>query len=82
LEVRLKRTGSLVQFSGRKSRKATITGTSPRASVSETSTWQFAFFPSAEAYCAPTPTECLPFLGTAVSSITNTASLPPTSRSA
>src|SRR2546430_6185318 len=36
--VRLKRTGSLVQFSGRKSRKATITGTSPRASVSETST--------------------------------------------
>jgi predicted ATPase len=35
--VRLKRTGSLVQFSGRKSRKATITGTSPRASVSETS---------------------------------------------
>ena len=37
---------------------------------------------AAEAYCAATPTECVPFFGTAVSSITNTASLPPTSRSA
>ena len=40
------------------------------------------FLPSAEAYCQATPTECLPFFGTAVSSITNTASLPPTSLSA
>jgi hypothetical protein len=38
--------------------------------------------PSAEAYCAATPTECVPFLGIAVSSITRTASRPPTSLSA
>ena len=49
---------------------ATITGTSPRASVSDTSVWQFAVLPSAEAYCGATPTECLPFFGIAVSSIT------------
>jgi hypothetical protein len=35
-----------------------------------TSVWQLAFLPSAEAYCEATPTECLPFFGTAVSSIT------------
>src|SRR6266702_881564 len=29
--------------------------TSPRASVSDTSVWQLAVLPSAEAYCAPTP---------------------------
>src|SRR5438477_2880723 len=73
---------SLVQFSGRKRRRATATGTSPRASVSDTSVWQLAVLPNAEAYCALTPTECLPFFGIAVSSITNTASLPPTSLSA
>src|SRR5262249_46868101 len=44
--------------------------------------WQLTVFPSAEVYCAATPTECMPFLGIAVSSITNTASLPPTSSSA
>ena len=44
---------------------ATVTGTSPRASVSDTSV-----LPNAEAYCAATPTECLPFFGIAVSSIT------------
>jgi hypothetical protein len=32
----------------------------------------------AEAYCGATPTECAPFLRIAVSSITSTASLPPT----
>src|SRR3981081_2856239 len=36
---------------------------------------------SAEAYCGATPTECAPFLGIEVSSITSTASLPPTSLS-
>src|SRR5256885_2162243 len=56
-----------------------MTGTSPRASVSDTKVWQLAVLPSAEAYCAATPTECVPFLGIAVSSITSTASLPPTS---
>src|SRR6266581_1803215 len=65
-----------------KRRAEPITGISPRASVSDTNVWQLAVLPSAEAYCAPTPTECLPFFGIAVSSITNTASLPPTSRSA
>ena len=54
-----------------------MTGTSPRASVSDTSVWQLAVLPSAEAYCAATPTECVPFLASAVSSITSTASLPP-----
>jgi hypothetical protein len=57
-----------------------MTGTSPQASVSDTRVWQFAVLPSAEAYCAATPTECVPFFGIAVSSITSTASLPPTSR--
>jgi hypothetical protein len=36
------------------------------ASVSDTRVWQFAVLPSAEAYCAATPTECAPFLGIAV----------------
>src|SRR6266481_8411255 len=72
----------LVQLSGRNSRNASMTGTSPRASVSDTRVWQLAVLPSAEAYCAATPTECVPFLGIAVSSITSTASLPPTSLSA
>src|SRR3974390_1063240 len=56
---------SFVQFSGRKRRNATITGTSPRASVSDTSVWQLAVLPKAEAYCGATPTECWPFFGTA-----------------
>src|SRR6188768_1679627 len=72
----------IVQFSGRKRRNATITGTSPRARVSDTSVWQLAVLPRADAYCAATPTECFPFFGMAVSSITSTASLPPTSLSA
>src|SRR5262249_61779916 len=53
-----------------------------RASVSDTRVWQFAVLPSAGAYCGATPTECVPFLAIAVSSITSTASLPPTSLSA
>src|ERR1700758_4207006 len=53
-----------------------------RASVSDTRVWQLAVLPSAEAYCAATPTECVPFFDIALSSITNTASRPPTSRSA
>src|SRR5439155_17861286 len=72
----------LVQLSGRNNRNASMIGTSPRASVSDTRVWQFAVLPSADAYCAATPTECAPFLGIAVSSITSTASLPPTSLSA
>ena len=39
------------QLSGRKRRNATITGTSPRASVKDTSVWQFAVLPRADAYC-------------------------------
>src|SRR6266567_2657313 len=80
--ARAKRSGSLTQLSGRKSRNATVTGTSPRASVSDTNVWQLAFLPKADAYCEATPTECLPFFGIAVSSITSTASLPPISPSA
>jgi len=40
-----------------------MTGTSPCASVSDTKVWQLAVLPSAEAYCAATPTECVAFLG-------------------
>jgi hypothetical protein len=58
--ARFNRDRSLVQLSGRKRRNATITGTSSRASVSDTSVWQWAFLPSAEACCEATPTECLP----------------------
>src|SRR5262249_59833258 len=42
---------------------------------------KFAVLRSAEAYWEATPTECMPFLGIAVSSITGTASLPPTNLS-
>src|SRR6266403_266029 len=58
--ARSNRLRSLIQLSGRKSRNATMTGTSPLASVSDTRVWQFAVLPSAEAYCAATPTECVP----------------------
>ena len=58
----------LVQLSGRNSRNASITGTSPRANVSDTMVWQLAVLPSAEAYCGATPTECVPFFGKPVSS--------------
>src|SRR5262249_20577625 len=71
----------LVQLSGRNNRNASMTGTSSRASVSDTRVWQLEVLPSAEAYCAATPTECVPFLGIAVSSITSTPSPPPTSLS-
>ena len=57
------RSGSSVQQVGRNSRSPTGTGTSPRASVSETSTWQFAVLPSSPQYCGATPTEAVPFLG-------------------
>ena len=71
------RSGAPVQLSGRNRRRPIITGTSSRASVSDTSVWQLAVLPSAEAYCAPTPTECDPFFGSAVSSTTRTALAPP-----
>src|SRR2546429_507339 len=61
--ARSNRARLLVQLSGRNNRNASMTGTSPRASVSDTSVWQLAVLPSAEAYCAATPTECVPFLG-------------------
>ena len=57
-------------------------GISFRASVSDTSVWQLAVLPSAEAYCGATPTECDPFFGSAVSSTTRTALAPPISLSA
>jgi hypothetical protein len=40
-----------------------MTGTSPRASVSDTKVWQLEVFPSAEAYCGATPTEWGTLLG-------------------
>src|SRR4051812_46899415 len=49
--ARFKRTGLLVQLSGTKRRNATMTGTSPRASVSDTNVWQLAVLPRDEAYC-------------------------------
>jgi hypothetical protein len=48
--ARFRRDRLLVQLSGRKRRNATITGTSPRASVKDTSVWQFAVLPRADAY--------------------------------
>lgn len=62
------RSGPLVQLFGSNNRKPTITGTSRDINVTDTSVWQFAFFPSEEAYCGATPTECRPFFGVAVSS--------------
>src|ERR1700752_5041775 len=44
--ARFKRAGLLVQLSGRKRRNATMTGTSPRESVSDTYVWQLAVLPS------------------------------------
>ena len=55
--ARAMRSGSFVQLSGRNSRRPTITGTSRDANVTETSDWQFAVFPSDEAYCGATPTD-------------------------
>jgi hypothetical protein len=50
------------------------------AGMSQTRLWQLAVLPTTPAYCEATATECVPFLGSAVSSITRTASGPPTSR--
>jgi hypothetical protein len=68
------RTRLFVQLSGRNNRKLTIPGASPRASVVETNDWQLPALPRADAHCAATPTEWLPFVGSAVLSITRTAS--------
>lgn len=57
-------------------------GTSPDASVIETIVWKFAFLPSTVAYCGATPTEALPFLGRAVSSMIGQALPLPTNWSA
>lgn len=54
--------GAFVQLSGRNSRKATGTGTSARASVSDTSVWQLALLPSIEAYCGGDPDGMLSLL--------------------
>lgn len=42
---------------------------SPEASVTDTIVWQFAFLPSTVAYWGATPTDALPFFGSAVSSM-------------
>src|SRR3546814_2402436 len=76
------RASSLVQLSGRNSRKPSMIGTSRDASVTDTSVWQFAFLPSADAYCGATPTDAVPFFGNAVSSMISHALSPPTSASA
>src|SRR5271168_4034419 len=55
------RSAASVQLCGRNRRRPIMTGTSSRASVSDTSVWQLAVLPSAEAYCGATPTECDPF---------------------
>jgi hypothetical protein len=59
-----------------------MAGTSSLAKVSDTSVWQLAFLPKAEAYCGATPTECVPFFGSAVSSTIRKASSPPSNASA
>jgi len=43
-----------------------MTGTSLEASVTDISVWQFAFSPSAVAYCGAMPTDALPVFGRAV----------------
>src|SRR3546814_1886650 len=73
------RASSLVQLSGRNSRKPSMIGTSRDVSVTDTSVWQFAFLPSADAYCGATPTDAVPFFGNAVSSMISHALSPPTS---
>ena len=78
--ARVIRSGLFVQVSGRKSRRPTITGTSREAKVTETSDWQLDVLPSAEAYCGATPTECCPFFGNAVSSMTRKPRSSPTKR--
>jgi len=51
----------------------------PRASVSDTNVWQLAVFAERRGNIAERPpTERSPFFGIAVSSMTSTASLPPT----
>ncbi len=70
------------QVSGRKSRSPTVTGTSREARVTETSDWRLYVLPSAEANCGATPTECCPFFGSAVSSMTRKPARSPTRRSA
>src|SRR5215471_1116926 len=80
--ARSSRAASLTQLSGRNSLSPTMIGTSPDARVSDTSVWQLAFLPSAEVYCGATPTECSPFLGSAVSSMISQASSRPTILSA
>src|SRR4051794_8517583 len=75
------RSGSSVQAGGRNSRIPTGSGTSPRASVSVTSTCAFATLPSSPQYCRATPTESSPFLGRPESSTTSTAPAPPICRS-
>lgn len=49
-----------VQRSGRTSRSAIITGTSPDASVTDARVWQLAFLPGADAYCGAIPAEARP----------------------
>jgi hypothetical protein len=60
----------------RNSRKPIITGTSRRASVSDTSVWQLDVLPSVEAYCGATRTECVLFLDKDVSPMISLASSP------
>lgn len=45
----------------------------------DTTAWQLVVFPATPGYWRATPTERLPFLSTAVSSMISTASGPPTS---
>ena len=73
------RPGSAAHSSGRNKRQATGTGTSPCAKVSDARKWQFARLPCCPRYRRATPTDSVPFLGKAVSSITSCALEPPTS---
>jgi hypothetical protein len=56
------RGGSPVQLSGRNGHSPTITGTSPLASVVETSVWQLAVLLSTDAYCRLRPPNGCPSL--------------------
>src|SRR4051794_10167012 len=69
-----------IHSSGKYKRRPRQIGTSSWANVVETRTWQLAVLPSWLQYWCATPTECSPFFINGVSSITRTASGPPTRR--
>src|SRR5262245_42330724 len=57
--ARFSRARLLVQLSGRNNRNPSMTGTSPRASVSDTRAWQLAVCPAPKHIALHPPNACL-----------------------